>query len=57
VLEVDDVRKTFTELRAKGVKFKDAQPIEEGWGFAADLLDPDCNPSTIHETAQALRGR
>jgi catechol 2,3-dioxygenase-like lactoylglutathione lyase family enzyme len=50
VLEVDDCRKTFADLKAKGVKFKDAQPREEGWGFAADLTDPDGNPFTIHET-------
>ena len=40
VLEVDDVRKTFAELKARGVKFKDGQPREEGWGFSADLVDP-----------------
>ena len=50
VLEVDDVRKMFAELKAKGVKFRDAQPLEESWGLAADLLDPDGNPFTIHET-------
>jgi len=50
VLEVDDVRKMFADLKAKGVRFKDEQPREEGWGFAADLLDPDGNPFTIHET-------
>lgn len=50
VLEVDDARKTFAELKAKGVKFKDTQPLEAGWGLAADLLDPDGNPFTIHET-------
>jgi catechol 2,3-dioxygenase-like lactoylglutathione lyase family enzyme len=50
VLEVDDVRKMFAEPKAKSVKFKDAQPLEEGWGLAADLLDPDGNLFTIHET-------
>ncbi|TMI15447.1 hypothetical protein E6H33_06295 [Candidatus Bathyarchaeota archaeon] len=39
VLEVDDVRKMFADLKPKGVRFKDEQPCEEGWGFAADLLD------------------
>jgi predicted enzyme related to lactoylglutathione lyase len=56
VLEVDDVRKTFAELKAKGVKFKDAQPREEGWGFAADLTDPDGNHFTIHETRKPSAG-
>jgi len=50
VLEVDDVRKTFAELKARGVKFKDGQPREEGWGFSADLVDPDGNHFTTHET-------
>ena len=50
VLEVDDCRKTFAEMKARGVRFKDPQPLEEGWGFAADLTDPDGNPFTIHET-------
>jgi catechol 2,3-dioxygenase-like lactoylglutathione lyase family enzyme len=50
VFEVDDVRKTFAELKAKGVRFKQEQPIEEGWGYAVDMLDPDGNPFTLHET-------
>jgi predicted enzyme related to lactoylglutathione lyase len=53
VLEVDDCRKTFAELKARGVKFTDPQPREEGWGFAADLVDPDGNHFTIHETRKA----
>ena len=50
VLEVDDCGKTFAELKARGVKFLDLQPREEGWGLAADLVDPDGNHFTIHET-------
>ncbi len=50
MLEVDDCRKTFAELKARGVKFKDPQPREAGWGMAADLADPDGNHFTIHET-------
>jgi predicted enzyme related to lactoylglutathione lyase len=42
-------RKTFAELKAKGVKFLDPQPAEEGWGFSADMVDPDGNHFTIHE--------
>jgi catechol 2,3-dioxygenase-like lactoylglutathione lyase family enzyme len=56
VIEVDDVRKTFADLKAKGVKFKDAKPREEGWGFAADLTDPDGNHFTIHETRKPSAG-
>src|SRR2546422_11198060 len=47
-LEVDDVRKTFSELKAKGGKVKDAQPPEKGCGFAAAPAHPDGNPVTIH---------
>ena len=50
VLEVDDVRNTFGETKARGVKFLDAQPREGGWGFSADLVDSEGNHFTIHET-------
>ncbi len=50
VLEVEDCRKTFAELKARGVNFKDPQPREEGWYIAADLTDPDGNHFTLHET-------
>jgi hypothetical protein len=32
VLEVDDCRKTFADLKGRGAKFVDPQPREEGWG-------------------------
>jgi len=32
------------------VRFLEPQPREEGWGFAADLVGPDGNRFTIHET-------
>ena len=50
VLEVDDCRKTFAVLKEQDVRFLEPQPREEGWGFAADLLGPDGNRFTIHET-------
>ncbi len=45
----------FAELKAKGVKFKDAQPLEAGWAFAADLLDPDGKPFHDSPYAQAFQ--
>ncbi len=51
VLQVEDCRKTFAELRKKGVRFKDPEPYEAGWGVAADLMDPDGNPFTIFQPA------
>lgn len=49
VLQVEDCRKTFADLRKRGVRFKDAEPLEEAWGIAADLTDPDGNPFTIYQ--------
>lgn len=51
VLQVEDLRKTFADLKKKGVHFKDAEPIQESWGLAADLTDPDGNPFTIFQPA------
>ncbi len=51
VLQVEDCRKAFAELRKKGVRFKEPEPYEAGWGVAADLTDPDGNPFTIMSPA------
>ncbi len=51
VIQVDDCRKTFADLKGRGVRFKDAEPYEAGWGIAADLTDPDGNPFTIFQAA------
>ncbi len=51
VLQVEDCRKTFADLKKKGVHFKDAEPYSAGWGTAADLTDPDGNPFTIFQPA------
>ena len=51
VLQVEDCRKTFAELKQKGVRFKDTEPLQAGWGLAADLTDPDGNPFTIYQPA------
>ena len=51
VIQVDDLPKTFAELRKKGVRFKEEQPIRESWGLAADLTDPDGNPFTLFQPA------
>ncbi len=51
VLLVEDCRKTFAELKKRGVHFKDAEPMVENWGVAADLTDPDGNPFTIYQPA------
>lgn len=51
VVQVEDCRKTFAELKKKGVHFKEPEPFSAGWGIAADLTDPDGNPFTIFQAA------
>jgi predicted enzyme related to lactoylglutathione lyase len=57
VLQVEDCRTTFAELKKKGVRFKDSEPLVEGWGVAADLTDPDGNPFTIFSPAPPSEGQ
>ena len=51
------VHDTYTGLAINGVDpvayFTDAAPLEAGWGFAADFVDPDGNPFKIHETRKS----
>ncbi len=57
VLQVEDCRKTFADLKGRGVRFKDAEPLVEGWGVAADFTDPDGNPFTIFSRAPPPSGQ
>lgn len=50
VLEVENCRKTFADLKAHGVRFATPEPIEAPWGWAADFTDPDGNPFTLHQS-------
>jgi len=49
VLRVDDCRKTFDELKSRGVEFKQAQPEEYAWGISATFSDPDGNLFSINQ--------
>jgi predicted enzyme related to lactoylglutathione lyase len=49
VMRVDDCRKTFAELKARGVEFKQAQPDEYAWGVSATFSDPDGNLFSINQ--------
>lgn len=49
VLRVEDCRKAFTELRSRGVEFKQAAPEEYAWGIAATFADPDGNLFSISQ--------
>jgi predicted enzyme related to lactoylglutathione lyase len=48
VLRVDDCRKLFTELKTKGVEFR--QELHENpWGITATFSDPDGNLFSINQ--------
>ena len=51
VMLVDDVRKTYAELSARGVQFKQ-EPQEYGWGVSATFTDPDGNRFSINKLPQ-----
>jgi catechol 2,3-dioxygenase-like lactoylglutathione lyase family enzyme len=42
-LRVDDCRKTFEEMKSRGVQFKQAKPEEYFWGISVMFSDPDGN--------------
>ncbi len=46
--KVEDCRKTFAELKARGVKFK-TEPVEYPYAIAATFTDPDGNHFSIVE--------
>lgn len=49
VMRVDDCRKVFAEMKARGVEFKQAQPDENPWGISAAFADPDGNLFSINQ--------
>ncbi|MCI4324737.1 MAG: VOC family protein [Thermoplasmata archaeon] len=42
-IRVADCRAAFAELSAKGLKFRESQPVEYPWGVIATFSDPDGN--------------
>ena len=48
LLRVDDCRKTFAEMKARGVKFLQ-EPYEVPWGVSATFVDPDGNLFSLHQ--------
>ena len=48
-LRVDDCRKTFTELKSRGVRFDQPEPQEYAWGISATFTDPDGNRFAINQ--------
>ena len=49
VMHVEDCRKTFAEMKSRGVPFKQAEPEELPWGVSATFSDPDGNLFSINE--------
>ena len=49
VLRVDDCRRTFAEMKSRGVKFVQAEPQELAWGISATFTDPDGNLFSINQ--------
>jgi predicted enzyme related to lactoylglutathione lyase len=55
-LRVDDCRKTFGEMKARGVRFDQAEPQEYAWGISATFTDPDGNRFAINQLPQETLG-
>jgi catechol 2,3-dioxygenase-like lactoylglutathione lyase family enzyme len=57
VMRVDDCRKTFSELKSKGVQFKQSEPQEYAWGVSATFSDLDGNLFSINQLPSASSWR
>jgi predicted enzyme related to lactoylglutathione lyase len=53
-IETDDCRKTFEELKSRGVRFE-TDVLEFPWGYVALFEDPDGNRVQIREGRQTVR--
>ena len=51
-IETDDIRKTFEELKSRGVEFA-SDVLEFPWGYVAQFEDPDGNRLQIREGREA----
>jgi catechol 2,3-dioxygenase-like lactoylglutathione lyase family enzyme len=48
-IESDDLRRDFTELKARGVKFLEPEPETYPFGMRVTALDPDGNPVALRQ--------
>ena len=55
VFNTDDCRGDFEVLKARGVRFKHAAPIEAPYGISAYFTDPDGNHLTLLQPRQAAQ--
>jgi len=53
-IETEDCRKTFEELKSRGVRFE-TDVLEFPWGYVALFEDPDGNRLQIREGRQTVR--
>jgi catechol 2,3-dioxygenase-like lactoylglutathione lyase family enzyme len=53
VFVTDDCRRDFNALKARGVQFKHAAPIEAPYGISAYFTDPDGNHLTLLQPSRA----
>jgi catechol 2,3-dioxygenase-like lactoylglutathione lyase family enzyme len=49
-IESDDLRRDFTELKARGVEFVEPEPETYPFGMRVTALDPDRNPVALRQT-------
>jgi catechol 2,3-dioxygenase-like lactoylglutathione lyase family enzyme len=54
VMQVDDCKSAFAELKTRGVELKQAQPEEYAWGTSATFTDPDGNLFSINQRPAKL---
>lgn len=52
VLNVSDCAALFRELKGRGVRFREAEPMVQPWGTQATFSDPDGNLFTLLEPAR-----
>ncbi len=52
VMNVDDCRKAFDELKSQAVQFKQDKPEEYFWGSTATFTDPDGNLFQMNQLNQ-----
>ncbi len=53
-LRVDDCRRTFADMKGRGVSFKQEKPEEYPWGISATFADPDGNLFSINQLPSTL---
>jgi len=49
IMNVDDIKKTFDDLKSRGVQFKQEKPDETPWSITAVFSDPDGNLFQINQ--------